>query len=100
MVKGSSHNLCKVGNKRRRTKAQIKEDKRQAILKEQEQQDAMEELLMLRQQIRDKELQAQENQASAQVIKHMLQTGAAKLGDGGGITVQPAQSAFEYGILA
>ena len=30
----------------------------------------------------------------------MLQTGAAKLGDGGGITVQPAQSAFEYGILA
>ena len=45
-----------VGNKRRRTKAQIKEEKRQAILKEQEQQDAMEELLMLRQQIRDKEL--------------------------------------------
>ena len=30
----------------------------------------------------------------------MLQTGAAKLGDGGGITVQPAQSAFGYGILA
>ena len=59
----------------------------------------MDELLMLRQQIRDKELQAQENQASAQVIKHMLQTGAAKMGDQGGITVMPAKNALEYGIL-
>ena len=55
---------------------------------------------MLREQIKDKELQAQENQASTQVIKHMLQTGAAKMGDEGGITVIPAQNAFEYGVLS
>ena len=59
----------------------------------------MDELIMLREQIRDKELQAQENQASSQVIKHMLQTGAAKYGKEGGITVMPAQSAFEYGVV-
>ena len=30
----------------------------------------------------------------------MLQSGAAKLGVGGGITVMTAQSALEYGVLA
>lgn len=53
---------------------------------------------MLREQVRQKEMQAEENQASSQVIKHMLQTGAAKLGDEGGITVLPAKEAMEYGL--
>ena len=30
----------------------------------------------------------------------MLQTGAAKLGDEGGITVLPAKEAMEYGLQA
>jgi len=29
----------------------------------------------------------------------MLDTGAAKIGDEGGIIVQPAQGAFEYGMI-
>ena len=53
MVKGQSHNLCKIGVKRRRTKAQAKEEERLAVLKEQEQQEAMEELQMLRQQVQE-----------------------------------------------
>ena len=55
---------------------------------------------MLREQLRQKEMQAEENQASSQVIKHMLQTGAAKLGDEGGITVLPTKQAMEYGMPA
>ena len=53
MIKCQSHNLCKIGVKRRRTKAQVKEDERLAVLKEQEQQEAMEELQMLRQQVQE-----------------------------------------------
>ena len=40
VTKGQRANMCKVGNKRRRTKAQIKEDKRQAVHKENEQKNA------------------------------------------------------------
>ena len=47
--------MCKVGNKRRRTKAQIKEDKRQAVLKEHEQKNAMNELAILRQRVQQAE---------------------------------------------
>ena len=57
--------MCKVGNKRRRTKAQIKEDKRQAVLKEHEQQNAMNELAILRQRVQQAEQKATENQASS-----------------------------------
>ena len=42
--KGQGANMCKVGNKRRRTVAQIKEDERQQLLEEQEQKAAMVEL--------------------------------------------------------
>ena len=68
VAKGQSHNLCKAGNKRRRTKAEIKEDERQAFIKDQEQAAAMEELAMLRQKVQLVDQQANENQASSQVL--------------------------------
>ena len=46
--KGQGANMLKIGTKRRRTKAQIKDEKRVQLLKEQEQASAMLELAMLR----------------------------------------------------
>ena len=61
---------------------------------------------MLRQQVQEAQQQIQQSQQqvkdytdSARVVKHMLDTGAAKIGDEGGIIVQPAQGAFEYGMI-
>ena len=79
--------MCKVGNKRRRTKAQIKEDKRQAVLKEHEQQNAMNELAILRQRVQQAEQKATENQVSSQVLMKMIQSGKAKMGDNDSIII-------------
>ena len=96
MAKGQSHNLCKVGNKRQRTKAQVKEDARLAILKEQEQADAMMELAMLRQRVQQAEGHLAENQASANVIKQMINDGAVQVGEDDSIIIQPSKGAKQY----
>ena len=84
----------------------VKEDKLLAIIKQQEQEDAIVELQMLRQQVQQAQQQIQNSQQqakdyedSARVVKDMLDTGAAKIGKEGGIIVQPAQGAFEYGMV-
>ena len=77
VTKGQGANMCKVGNKRRRTMAQIKEDKKQAILDEQEQNAAMAELASLRQRMAQAEQMALNNQASADVLNKMIKSGAA-----------------------
>ena len=77
VTKGQGANMCKVGNKRRRTMAQIKADEKQAILDDQEQKAAMVELASLRQRIAQAEQIANHNQASADVLSKMIQAGAA-----------------------
>ena len=77
VTKGQGANMCKVGNKRRRTMAQIKADEKQAILEEQEQKAAMAELASLRARIDQAEEIANRNQASAEVLSKMIQAGAA-----------------------
>ena len=57
--------------------AQIKEDKKQAILDEQEQNAAMAELASLRQRMAQAEQMALNNQASADVLNKMIKSGAA-----------------------
>ena len=77
VTKGQGANMCKVGNKRRRTMAQIKADEKQAILDDQEQKAAMVELASLRQRIAQAEQIANHNRASADVLNKMIQAGAA-----------------------
>ena len=58
----------------------------------------MEELVMLRQKVQLVEQQANENQASSQVLQQMIKSGAAKVEDGNSIIIQPSQQEVKFGV--
>jgi len=67
--------MLKLGVKRRRTQAQIKEDKEDIILQEIQQQEAMEELAALRNRVQEAEEQATTNKAAAELMSQMIVAG-------------------------
>ena len=67
--------MLKVGVKRRRTQAQIKDDKEDIILQEMQQQEAMEELANLRGRVQEAEHQATTNKAAAELMSQMIVAG-------------------------
>ena len=58
----------------------------------------MAELVMLRQKVQLVEQQANENQASSQVLQQMIKSGAAKVEDGNSIIIQPSQQEVKFGV--
>jgi len=57
----------------------------------------MAELAILRERVQKAEGHLQENQASADVIKQMINDGAAKVGNDNSIIIQPSQQMKQYG---
>ena len=67
--------MLKVGVKRRRTQAQIKDDKEDIILQEMQQQEAMGELANLRARVQEAEQQATTNKAAAELMSQLIVAG-------------------------
>ena len=70
--------MLKIGIKRRRTKAQIEQDKEEVILRDLDQQEKMAELEDLRKRILEAELIANTNKAAATLLSNMITNGTAK----------------------
>ena len=70
--------MLKVGNKRRRTKAQIKKEKQEEQMQQLQQQQAMAELNDLRKRIELAEYTANTNKVAGAIIDQMLNSGIAK----------------------
>ena len=56
--------------------------------------------MMLRQKVQQAEQQANENKASSEVLMQMIQTGAAKIGEGDSIIVNPSQQELQFSVTA
>ena len=90
--------MLKVGIKRRRTKAQIEQDKEEVILRDLDQREKMAELEDLRKRVLEAEQQAFNNKAAATLLSNMITNGTAKQTSGGSIVVNAKDGEQEFSV--
>ena len=90
--------MLKIGIKRRRTKAQIEQDKEEVILRDLDQQEKMAELEDLRKRIQEAELIANTNKAAATLLSNMITNGTAKQTSEGSIVVNAKDGEQEFSV--
>ena len=73
--KGQGANMLKIGVKRRRTKAEIEEQKQEEIRKEQKIVAELQELAGLRERVQQAEKIAIDNKGAATVLNQMINSG-------------------------
>jgi len=98
VTKGQGANMLKIGVKRRRTKAQIAEDKEEEVLKLSEQQEAIAELASLRRRVQEAEHAAANNVGAAKLMSHMINAGAVKQDGEEEIIVNAVGGVQRFGI--
>ena len=84
--KGASANMLKVGSKRRRTHAQVKADKEEALLKEQDFQAKIARLAEAEERLADYDRLAMENQQAKEVIQQLNNEGMVDFNEDGSIS--------------
>ena len=90
--------MLKIGIKRRRTKAQIENDKQEEILREQDQQVKLAELADLRRRIELAEHTATTNKAAGIVISQMMSKGHLKLGENDSVILTDVNGEHSFGV--
>jgi hypothetical protein len=78
--------MLKVGTKRRRTKAQVKADKEEAALREQDIQDKLARLAETEEKLRQYDQMAAENEHAKAVIGELAAAGQVDIDDRGNIS--------------
>ena len=70
--------MLKVGSKRRRTKAEIDEEKENEVIKQQKLESDMRELSNLRNRVQEAEERAENNAGAAQLMSHLINAEVVK----------------------
>ena len=86
MSKGIGANLLKVGTKRRRTTAQIKETKLQEEQSKAEMDAKLQQFTQLQQQIANLEAMVKEHQGASEIIKDLVGKGELLIDEGGNVS--------------
>ena len=86
MQKGVSANMLKIGSKRRRTKAQVKADKEEALLREQDIQDKLARLAAAEEKLVRFEQMAAENERAQAVVGELHAAGQIEVDERGNIS--------------
>lgn len=100
VTKGVSANLMKVGSKRRRTKAQIEEDKEEEIRKQDQAEADREELEALRSRVGMLEYEAGQGKVASQFLSQMINEGHVQQDTEHSIILHAAAGQHRFGIDA
>ena len=92
--------MLKKTNKRRRTKAQIEEEKQEEVLKRQRLASDMAELTTLRLRVQQAERDAVTNKSAGDIMHQMINAGIAKQTSGGTIAINTAEGVQTYKVAA
>ena len=92
--------MLKKTNKRRRTKAQIEEEKQEEVLKRQRLASDMAELTTLRLKVQQAEREARTNESAGNIMQQMINAGIAKQTAGDTIAVNTAEGVQTYSVAA
>ena len=84
--RGVSANMLKVGSKRRRTQAEIKADKEEALLKEQDLQDKLKRLAEYETKMAMFEQMQQENQRAQELLTELHANGQIEIDENGNVS--------------
>ena len=90
--------MLKIGVKRRRTKAEIEEQKQEEIRKEQKIVAELQELAGLRDRVQQAEQIAENNKGAANILSQMMSAGQAKQEDANTITLNTAGGPTRFGL--
>ena len=82
--------MLKIGMNRRRTKAQVEEEKEEALLREQSMQAADQQSKLLRDRITELEAESRNNNSAAGILNNLLAQGVARQDENGEIYVPSA----------
>ena len=75
MTKGIGANMLKCGSKRRRTKAQVKADKEEVALKDEQDARTIAELAQLRARVQGLEHEANQGKAASDLLSQIINAG-------------------------
>jgi len=92
--------MLKKSNKRRRTKAQLEEEKQEEVLKRQRLAADMAELATLRLRVEKAERDAQTNVSAGNIMSQMISAGIAKQTAGDTIAINTAAGVQSYSVAA
>ena len=90
--------MLKVGTKRRRTKAQIKEEKARALLEEAETNRKLGELADLQARVGMLEHQANQGRAASEILSQMISSGVAAQAEDSSVIVNAANGEHRFGV--
>ena len=90
--------MLKKSNKRRRTKAQIEEEKQEEVLKRQKLAADMAELVTLRLRVEAAEKKASMNESAAKVMGHMLDSGAVQQDSSNTVVLNTANGVQRFSL--
>ena len=96
--KGVGANMLKVGSKRRRTKAEIEDEKEQEALKQQKLESDLQELANLRGRIQEAEEQANTNKAAAELMSQMINAGHVQQDAQDQVMINAAAGIQRFGV--
>jgi len=90
--------MLKVGSKRRRTKAEIEDEKEQEALKQQKLESDLQELANLRGRIQEAEEQANTNKAAAELMSQMINAGHVQQDAQDQVIINAAAGIQRFGV--
>ena len=90
--------MLKIGIKRRRTQAQIREDQVEEIVKQEEQESKLAELAELRGRVQEAERQANSNKAAAELMSQMINAGHVHQDADDQIVLNAAEGVQRFGV--
>ena len=90
--------MLKVGSKRRRTKAEIDDEKEQEALKQQKLEVDLQELTNLRSRIQEAEEQANTNKAAAELMSQMINAGHVQQDAQDQVVINAAAGIQRFGV--
>ena len=100
VTKGVSANLLQAGSKRRRTKAQIEEDKEEEVRREAQMQAELEELQQLRARVGLLEYEANQGKVASQFLNQMISEGHVQQDTEHSVILHAASGQHRFGINA
>jgi len=90
--------MLKVGSKRRRTKAEIEDEKEEEALKQQKLEADLQELANLRSRIQEAEEQANTNKAAAELMSQMINAGHVQQDAQDQVVINAAAGIQRFGV--